>query len=250
MVPGAAAGRGVTAQDSAAAQCRSSPAGAASAADLVHRTAPHRAGAAHRPPRPYSLLSPAPIRIFRETTVYVMRQATSDDQQPIAELVSARRAWMRERAIPDWPHTDEDVRTVAAQAADPSFPVWVLVDGEQVIGCTTVFPSTPTWGWTEQELAQRAFFLATSFTHPSRRHEQPGCLMAWWALDRAARQGVTWVRRGTFAERLMVYYRDVQGWELVHSRQRRGRTAYLMTRRAERVPELAALVDEPGPATR
>ncbi|MFE0059932.1 GNAT family N-acetyltransferase [Streptomyces sp. NPDC059003] len=182
----------------------------------------------------------------RELLVYVMRPAVAGDQDPIAAMVRARRAWMRERGIPDWPRTEADVQIVASQAASPAFPVWVLTEGERVIGCTSVFTKTPEWGWAPEELLESALFLATSFTHPDHRQHQPGRLMAWWALDRAARDGITCVRRGTFVERLMVYYRDAQGWHLVHTPQRKGRTAYLMTRRAEPMPELAELVTDSG----
>ncbi|MFE6481430.1 GNAT family N-acetyltransferase [Streptomyces sp. NPDC057757] len=176
--------------------------------------------------------------------MYEMRPAAAEDQESIATMVRARMAWMRERGVPDWPRTDEDVNTIASQAADPNFPVWALIDKCKVIGCTTVFATTPEWGWTTEELAQSAYFLATSFTHPSHRRDRPGRLMAWWALDRAAQQGVEWVRRGTFAERLMAYYRDVQGWELVRTHQRGNHTAYLMARRAEFLPSLTAAIKD------
>ncbi|MEU2559760.1 GNAT family N-acetyltransferase [Streptomyces longispororuber] len=178
--------------------------------------------------------------------MYVMRPATAADQEQLTDMVRARCAWMRERGIPDWPRTEEDVRIVASQASDPKFPVWVLAEGELVIGCTTVFTKTPEWGWTPDEVQESALFLATSFTRPAHRQRQPGRLMAWWALDRAARDGVEWVRRGTVVERLMVYYRDVQGWNVIHTPQRKGRTAYLMARRAEPMPALAALVKDSG----
>ncbi|NUL34952.1 hypothetical protein HRW09_36855 [Streptomyces lunaelactis] len=54
------------------------------------------------------------------------------------------------------------------------------------------------------------------------------------------------MRRGTFVERLMTYYRDVQGWELVHTPRRKNRTAYLMARRAEALPELMAVIKDSG----
>ncbi|MFE4666254.1 GNAT family N-acetyltransferase [Streptomyces sp. NPDC056716] len=181
--------------------------------------------------------------------MYEMRPAVAEDQEAIATMVRARMAWMRERSVPDWPRTDDDVNTIASQAADPHFPVWALVDDGRIIGCTTVFTTTPQWGWTPEELAQSAYFLATSFTHPARRSDQPGRLMAWWALDRAAREGVEWVRRGTFAERLMTYYRDVQGWELVHTPRRRNRTAYLMARRAELLPAITSVIKDTGTPT-
>lgn len=178
--------------------------------------------------------------------MYEMRPAAAEDQEAIAAMVRARMAWMRERDVPDWPRTDDDVNIIASQAADPNFPVWALVDGGQVVGCTTVFTTTPEWGWMAEELAQSAYFLATSFTHPASRRDQPGRLMAWWALNRAAHEGVEWVRRGTFVERLMTYYRDAQGWELVHTPRRKNRTAYLMARRAEALPELTAVIKDSG----
>lgn len=177
-----------------------------------------------------------------------MRPADAGDEEAIAAMVRARMVWMRGRGVPDWPRTEADVGIVASQAADPDFPVWVLIHHAQVVGCTTLFTTTPQWGWTADELSQSAYFLATSFTEPSRRADRLGCLMAWWALDRAARERVVWVRRGTFTRRLMTYYRDVQGWDLAHTPQRKDHTAYLMARRAERLPELSAVIKESGTA--
>lgn len=176
--------------------------------------------------------------------MFEMRPAVAGDQESIAEMVRVRMRWMRENSIPDWPRTNEDVDAIASQAAGGQ-PVWVLVSpAGQVIGCTSVYEKTPEWGWTEEELRQSAYFLATSFTHPAYRREQPGRLMAWWALNRAAVNGFAWVRRGTFAHRLMIYYRDVQGWDLVHTPERKGRTAYLMARRAELMPEVSRVIKD------
>jgi hypothetical protein len=45
------------------------------------------------------------------------------------------------------------------------------------------------------------------------------------------------------------YYRDVQGWQLAHTVDRRGVTAYLLTRRARLQPDLAdRIVAAPPPA--
>jgi hypothetical protein len=176
--------------------------------------------------------------------MFEMRPAVASDQESIAEMVQVRMGWMRENGIPDWPRTDEDVNAIASQAAADQ-PVWVLVSSSgQVVGCTSVYEKTPEWGWTEEELAQSAYFLATSFTHPAYRNEKPGHLMAVWALNRAALNGFEWVRRGTFAQRLMVYYRDAQGWTLVHTPERKGHTAYLMARRAELMPEVTAFIKD------
>jgi hypothetical protein len=41
----------------------------------------------------------------------------------------------------------------------------------------------------------------------------------------------------------MRYCRDVQGWNLLRELDRRGRTAFIMTRRAEQHPGLAELFE-------
>lgn len=68
--------------------------------------------------------------------------------------------------------------------------------------------------------------------------------MAWWALNRAALNGFEWVRRGNFAQRLMVYCRAVQGWTLVYTPERKGHAAYLMARRAELLSKVTALIKD------
>ncbi len=40
----------------------------------------------------------------------------------------------------------------------------------------------------------------------------------------------------------MRYYRDVQGWQLAHTVDRRGDTSYLLTRSARRQPDLAGRI--------
>ncbi|WP_374203186.1 GNAT family N-acetyltransferase [Streptomyces sp. ST2-7A] len=173
-----------------------------------------------------------------------MRLALDEDRGQISEMVRERMAWMREQGIPDWPRSNEDVEVIASQAGSGK-PVWVLVSPEgRVIGCTSLYDKTPAWGWSDEELKQSAYFLATSFTHPAYRRERPGQIMALWALDRAAHNGIDWVRRGTFSHRLMVYYRDEQGWQLVHTPERKGHRAYLMARPSEPQPELAGVITD------
>ncbi len=107
-----------------------------------------------------------------------------------------------------------------------------------LVGCTSLYEETPQWGWTDVERAETAFFLATTFTDPARRAERPGALIAWWALGHATRAGKDWVRRGCGHAGLVRYYRDVQGFQLVHTTERHGHTAYLLARKAQ---ELAGL---------
>ncbi len=50
------------------------------------------------------------------------------------------------------------------------------------------------------------------------------------------------MRRGTTEDALVRYYRDVQGWELMHSVPVGDRTVHMLGRRAELVPHLPELM--------
>ncbi|MER5494160.1 GNAT family N-acetyltransferase [Streptomyces sp. NPDC002454] len=176
--------------------------------------------------------------------MFAMRPATPDDQDGIARVVRARSTWLEERDMPSW---REAAGSIAGQAADPHFPVWVLVeDGGRVVGCTSLFEQTPPLGWTEEERAESAYFLATSCTDPTYQWARPGTLMAWWSVDKAAREGRTWVRRGCVYERL-VRHNLAQGFHVVRALEREGMELRLMARRAEPMPQLADMFE--GTAT-
>lgn len=132
---------------------------------------------------------------------------------------------------------DGIAQTMAAQAGDPEWPVWVLEEDNVPLGCTTLFYDLPEWAFTEGERREPSLFLASTWTRPTRGRRL-GAHIAEWALDHAARIGRRHVRRGCFHERLAHYYGDVQGWTLLRTLQRRGRTAYIMSRRAELQPVL------------
>jgi hypothetical protein len=86
--------------------------------------------------------------------------------------------------------------------------------------------------------------LATTVTHPDCAGQRLGCLIAWWTLDHAARAGYQHVRRGCGYPELVRSYRDIQGWRLAHTVDRRGVTAYLLTRPAELQPGIAGRITE------
>jgi GNAT superfamily N-acetyltransferase len=98
-----------------------------------------------------------------------------------------------------------------------------------MLGCTALLRTTPEWGWTNQQRDEATLLITGTYTHPAYRGGKLGRLMAWWTLDYAARHAdVLWVRRVTFASRLMRYYRDGQGWDLVDTVVRRGRHAHTL----------------------
>jgi hypothetical protein len=159
-----------------------------------------------------------------------MRPAGPHDREPIAHMIHARSSWLRQRGLPGW---DDAAEGLAAQAADPGFPAWVLTDHDKVIGCTSLFDESPAWFWTEAERAEPAIFMATTVTDPGYSGQKIGCHLAWWVLDHAARTGRAWVRRGTTEPALVRYYRDTQGWHVVREKQRDGFAVTGLTRRAQ-----------------
>lgn len=167
--------------------------------------------------------------------MFAMRPAAADDIPAVENMILARSAWLEERGHPSW---RENAAELARQAENSDGDVWVLAeDGGQVIGCTTVQEQTPPWGWTQDELNESAHYLYSTVTDPAHCAKKPGTVMGLWAVDRAAREGKAWVRRGcNFPE--LVRYNESQGFSLVHEVQRTKNRVYLMARRAERIADL------------
>lgn len=167
--------------------------------------------------------------------MFAMRPATADDIPAVGNMILARSAWLEERGHPSW---RENAIELARQAENSDGDVWVLAeDGGQIIGCTTVQEQTPPWGWTQDELNEPAHYLYSTVTDPAHCAKKPGTVMGLWAVDRAAREGKAWVRRGcNFPE--LVRYNETQGFSLVHEVQRTNNRVYLMARRAEHIADL------------
>ncbi|PWW64562.1 N-acetyltransferase [Actinokineospora spheciospongiae] len=159
---------------------------------------------------------------------------------------------MREQGLRRWRGWVGSAEHLADQVTEPDWPVWALVDDGVLLAVTTA-DETPTLGWTEQERAASAIFLQSTVTHPSRAGSGVGMVVAFWALDRAARQGRQWVRRGVLTDSeggnlgLVRYYRR-QGWRVVraapHPRKPGEITVWSLARPAARQPDLADIVTE------
>ncbi|WP_398695014.1 GNAT family N-acetyltransferase [Streptomonospora wellingtoniae] len=157
-----------------------------------------------------------------------MRPATGGDVSGVAAMIRARCDWMEERGIPSWRESVEDLAGQAARGA-----MWVLGDGGgRTVGCTTVLPRAPARDWTAAEAAEPSLYLFSTATDPAYREYGPGALIALWAVDRAARSGRCWVRRGCYAPALARYY-ERQGFTLVRQESREELRLYLLARRAE-----------------
>lgn len=161
--------------------------------------------------------------------MFTMRPATEADIPAVAEMVAARCDWMERRGLESW---RENIDDLAGQAA-AGF-MWVLTAEERIVGCTTVTTQAPPKDWTAREAEEPSLYLFTTVTDPAYREHRPGTLIAWWAVDQAARQGRRWVRRGCYFPKLAEYY-ESQGYTLVKEQERSAGHLYLLARRAERL---------------
>jgi hypothetical protein len=165
---------------------------------------------------------------------FTIRPARPQDEQEVVRIVLARSRWLEERGMPSWRDSAEKVAALTSNADES---MWVLEADGRPVGCTTVTDSTPPMAWTPEELAQPALYLYTTVTDPALREGKPGALIALWAVDRAAREGRKWVRRGCRFEGLAAYYQR-QGFTLLHTMQKTHGPMFLMGRRAERIEDL------------
>jgi len=150
-----------------------------------------------------------------------MRLAQPSDQAAVARVIDARSDWMEARGLPSWRGVKDDV--------------WVLDDeADGVIGQTVVQRQGPPFGWTDAERTESAFYLSGSVTDPATKALRPGSLMAWWAVDLAARQGVGWVRRHAQVPQVAAYD-QAQGFDLVREEQRTHARLWMLARKAERL---------------
>jgi len=166
--------------------------------------------------------------------MFVMRPATENDVTGVAEMIRARCGWQERRGLESW---REEVDDLVGQAG--SGFMWVLEDAGRIVGCTTVTTHSPPKDWTPEEATEPSLYLFTTVTDPAYRKYKPGTLIALWAVDRAARQGLRWVRRGCYFPELVKYY-QTQGYDLVKEQDRSAGHLYLLAREAKRL-DLAAL---------
>ncbi|MEW1720720.1 GNAT family N-acetyltransferase [Streptomyces sp. NPDC093109] len=165
---------------------------------------------------------------------FTIRPARAEDSDAVRDIVLARSTWLEERGLPSW---RADVDLVSTQTTNPDGAMYVLEADGRPVGCTTVTDTTPPMAWTEEELAEPSLYLYTTITHPETARLKPGTLIALWAVDRAAREGKLWVRRGCRFPGLVTYY-ERQNFTVVHTMQKTHGPMYLMARRAERIDDL------------
>src|ERR1700722_4589906 len=191
-----------------------------------------------RPPREGA--TPAPARNRAATShsrddngrVLRMRPAQPSDKSAVARLIDARCGWMESRGLPSWRDAADDL---VVQCDNPEGDVWVLDDAAAtLIGQTVVQEQGPPFGWTDAERAEPALYLSGSITDPAAKALRPGALIAWWAVDLAARRDIPWVRRHAQVAEVAAYD-QAQGFDLVREQQRTHARLWMLARKSERL---------------
>ena len=180
--------------------------------------------------------------------MYEMRPATTNDWQPVSTMISLRELWLCERGLRS--HGEGNAIRGLIGQNDETTKVMVLVEDDQILGCTVLISKPPLTGWTEAERAEPSLIMAMTHTHPAPayRGDRLGWLMTLWVLDYAARleDEVRWVRCTVADKRLMCHLRDNHGWQYVRSAHdpQRG-IVHLLQHRSQAKPGLSALVASP-----
>ncbi|MCX4826156.1 GNAT family N-acetyltransferase [Streptomyces sp. NBC_01142] len=124
-----------------------------------------------------------------------MRPATPEDRPALEATIQARSEWMKNNQLPNWPSWGKHVHELA-NCMRPHGEMWVLTeDHDRIVGCTTILKTASPWAWTASEANESAFYLNGTVTDPAERHRKLGTLIADWAVDRAARENISRVRR-------------------------------------------------------
>ncbi|WP_234307487.1 MULTISPECIES: GNAT family N-acetyltransferase [unclassified Streptomyces] len=180
-----------------------------------------------------------------------MRPATPADQTGLTVMIQARSDWMKANQCPNWRSWGRHVHELASNCTRRQSEMWVLTEHDRILGCTTILRTSAPWTWTAAEAADTAYYLNGTVTDPAERHRKLGTLIAEWAVDRAAREGVSRVRRDCSSPALAAYYQQ-QNFQLIRKvSSPRGLPSYALERKAERIHELGARVVSgipmPGP---
>ncbi|WP_435057834.1 GNAT family N-acetyltransferase [Streptomyces sp. bgisy060] len=156
---------------------------------------------------------------------------------------------MKTNQLPGWRNWGRHVHELAGNCTRHPSEMWVLTEhGDRILGCTTILRTAAPWIWTTGEAADTAYYLNGTITDPAERHRKLGTLIAHWAVDRAAREGISRVRRDCSSPTLASYYL-AQNFQLIRRvPMPGGRMSYALERSSERIPTLAAWLSRPGHA--
>ncbi|WNI20091.1 GNAT family N-acetyltransferase [Actinacidiphila sp. ITFR-21] len=179
-----------------------------------------------------------------------MRPARPEDRRGLEAMIRARSDWMKDNRLANWRSWGKHVDELAANCASCYGDMWVLTeDDDKIVGCTTILRTAAPWAWTAKEAAEPAFYLNATVTDPAERHRKLGTLIASWAVDRAARENISGVRRDCTSPALAKYYEEQQFRIVRRVSQAGGKIVFALERTAEVIPELNDWFSSGGPAT-
>ncbi|MFD7898958.1 GNAT family N-acetyltransferase [Streptomyces sp. NPDC059743] len=169
-----------------------------------------------------------------------MRPARPEDRRALETMIRARSDWMKDNKLANWRSWGKHVDELAANCASCYGDMWILTeDDDKIVGCTTILRTAAPWAWTAKEADEPALYLNATVTDPAERHRKLGTLIASWAVDRAARENLSGVRRDCTSPALAKYYEGQQFKIVRQVSQRGGYTIFALERRAEPLPGLA-----------
>lgn len=149
-------------------------------------------------------------------TTLTIRQAMPEEFEVVFELLAETIQWLRSKGLDQW-STWETWRT-KMQPSLARGDVWLLCDGESLIGTITVEMSGDPDFWTPAELAESSGYVSKLAVRRNRSGEELGRLLLDWASDHAYRHGCKWLRLDAWKtnERLHAYYNE-RGWKYVRT---------------------------------
>jgi GNAT superfamily N-acetyltransferase len=183
-------------------------------------------------------------------TMLHIRRAVTGDLPVILTILHDTSDWLAARGLDQWPHESESLtpsaltrqvlrREMFLAADDAARPAGVIASSRYG---NKAF-------WTPAELGQRAAYLSKMAIARDTAPAGTGQVMLRWAVDRAWRDGLDWVRLDAWRTNtgLHEYYRR-RGWAHVRTADVPGRkSGALFQVPARHDPEVRALITEtPG----
>jgi GNAT superfamily N-acetyltransferase len=155
-------------------------------------------------------------------TTLTIRQASADQFDTVFELLAEGVSWLRSKGLDQWSTWEKwrDKMRPSLERGD----VWLLCDGDSVIGTVTVETNGDSDFWTTGELGEAAGYVSKLAIRRDRAGDELGRLLLDWAGDHAYRYGCDWLRLDAWKgnERLHAYYLD-RGWTYLRTAEAPGR---------------------------
>jgi hypothetical protein len=170
---------------------------------------------------------------------YVMRQAASEDFDAVVGLIEDRTAWLRRRGSDQWDLGTGYQRQLARRVERGL--TWLMEDEGNPVATVTLLRRRESTLWTADELAEPTVFGWKLATAVDRGGRGLAGLLCRWAMDRAARLDVTWLRGSVWGTSvgLHAYYKTIGSAHVRTVAQPSGLSVALFQLPARRFPEVS-----------